>query len=62
MRSRNKSKKLSHSASNCDLTKPKDQTPKLPELKQEPTTSKTATSTLSTSLVTYDSSDTDNDS
>ncbi|XP_053988790.1 coiled-coil domain-containing protein 130 homolog [Hylaeus anthracinus] len=62
VRYRNKSRKSLHSTSINDVKKQKNQTPKLPELNQAPSTSKTATSTLSTSLVTYDSSDTDNDS
>ncbi|XP_076680954.1 coiled-coil domain-containing protein 130 homolog isoform X2 [Andrena cerasifolii] len=62
VRSRDKLKKLSLPSSTSNVKRQKELMPKLPNLTQEPTTSKTATSTLSTSLVTYDSSDTDNDS
>ncbi|XP_076627129.1 coiled-coil domain-containing protein 130 homolog isoform X1 [Colletes latitarsis] len=55
VRSRNKLKKVSYSALSSDVKIQKDQTPKLPELKPK-NTSKTVTST---SLVTYDSSDSD---
>ena len=61
VRSRDKLKKLSP-PSTSSVKRQKELLPKLPNLTQEPTTSKTATSTLSTALVTYDSSDTDNDS
>ncbi|CAK9801566.1 Coiled-coil domain-containing protein 130 homolog [Anthophora plagiata] len=63
VRSRDKLKKLSHSIPSSSIKKQKDQLPKLSELiQQEPSTSKTVACTLNTSLVTYDSSDTDNDS
>lgn len=62
VRSRDKLKKLLLPSSTSNVKRQKELTPKLPNLTQEPSTSKTATSTLSTSLVTYDSSDTDNDS
>ncbi|XP_031829640.1 coiled-coil domain-containing protein 130 homolog [Nomia melanderi] len=61
VRSKDKLKKVSQSVVNSDK-KHKNETPKLPELKPQPSTSSTMTSTLNTSLVTYDSSDTDNDS
>ena len=62
VRSRDKLKKLLLPSSTSNVKRQKELTPKLPNFTQEPSTSKTATSTLSTSLVTYDSSDTDNDS
>ncbi|XP_068984162.1 coiled-coil domain-containing protein 130 homolog [Bombus flavifrons] len=63
VRSRDKLKHSSHSVLSNNTKNRTDQTHKLPKLtQQEPSSSKTTTSTLSTSLVTYDSSDTDNDS
>ncbi|XP_043599752.1 coiled-coil domain-containing protein 130 homolog [Bombus pyrosoma] len=63
VRSRDKLKHSSHSVLSNNTKNQTDQTHKLPKLtQQEPSSSKTTTSTLSTSLVTYDSSDTDNDS
>lgn len=63
VRSRNKLKTSSHSiSSNISRNQLSGQTRTLCKLTQpEPSTSKTVTTTLSTSLVTYDSSDTDND-
>lgn len=63
VRSRDKLKHSSHSVLSNNTKNQTDQTHKLPKLtQQEPSSSKTTTSMLSTSLVTYDSSDTDNDS
>ncbi|XP_076644576.1 coiled-coil domain-containing protein 130 homolog [Halictus rubicundus] len=62
VRTKDKLQKLSLSASKSDMKKRKNEIPKLPELKSQPSSSKPVTSTLSTSLVTYDSSDTDNES
>lgn len=62
VRSRDKLKHSSHYVLSNNTKNQTDQTHKLPKLtQQEPSSSKTTTSTLSTSLVTYDSSDTDND-
>ncbi|CAL7950937.1 unnamed protein product [Xylocopa violacea] len=62
VRSREKLKHLSPSISNSSNRKQTDQPPKLPQVTHgEPSTSKT-TNALSASLVTYDTSDTDNDS
>lgn len=62
VRNRDKLKKLSRFASGSNIKTQRSYTSKLPELTQVPTTSKTATSTKCTSLVTYDSSDTDDNS
>ncbi|XP_034191483.1 coiled-coil domain-containing protein 130 homolog [Osmia lignaria lignaria] len=62
VRSKDKLRKLSQPTSSSDAKKQKDQLPKLPELTQPESTSKTATSVLNTSLVTYDSSDADSES
>lgn len=63
VRSRDKLKHSSHSVLSNNTKNQTDQTHKLPKLtQQEPSSSKTTTNTLSISLVTYDSSDTDNDS
>ncbi|OAD55712.1 hypothetical protein WN48_04365 [Eufriesea mexicana] len=63
VRSRDKQKSLLHSISSNNIKKQIDKTPKFPDLiQQEPSTSKMTSSTLNTTLVTYDSSDTDNDS
>lgn len=62
VRSRDKLKSSSHSVSSNIFRNQTNQTRTLCKLIQpEPSTSKTVTSTLNTSLVTYDSSDTDND-
>ena len=62
VRSKDKLRKLTQPTSSSDVKKQKDQLPKLPELTQPESTSKAATSVLNTSLVTYDSSDTDSES
>ncbi|XP_076292258.1 coiled-coil domain-containing protein 130 homolog [Lasioglossum baleicum] len=59
VRTKDKLQKLSLLASTSNAKKHKNEIPKLPELKVQPSSSKPVTSTLSTSLVTYDSSDTD---
>lgn len=62
VRSRDKLKSSSHSVSSNICRSQTDQMRTLCKLSQpEPSTSKTVTSTINTSLVTYDSSDTDTD-
>ncbi|XP_006616745.1 coiled-coil domain-containing protein 130 homolog [Apis dorsata] len=61
VRSRDKVKSLPYSV-NHGIKKQTNQTPKLPEFNQQKNATSKSTSTLNTSLVTYDSSDTDNDS
>ncbi|XP_016916567.1 coiled-coil domain-containing protein 130 homolog [Apis cerana] len=61
VRSRDKVKSLPYTV-NHSIKKQTNQTPKLPEFNQQKTPTSKITSTLNTSLVTYDSSDTDNDS
>ncbi|XP_078035281.1 coiled-coil domain-containing protein 130 homolog [Augochlora pura] len=61
VRLQDKLRKLSSVSSGSDVKKHKSEIPKLPELKPQSSSSETVTSTLRTSLVTYDSSDTDND-
>lgn len=60
VRSRDKVKSLPYSVNHGK--KQTNQTPKLPEFNQQKNAISKSTSTLNTSLVTYDSSDTDNDS
>lgn len=61
IRSRDKVKSLPYSI-NHGIKKQTNQTPKLPEFNQQKIPTSKITNTLNTSLVTYDSSDTDNDS
>lgn len=61
VRSRDKVKSLPYTV-NHSIKKQTNQTPKLPEFNQQKTPTSKITSTLNTSLVTYESSDTDNDS
>ncbi|PBC29299.1 Protein piwi [Apis cerana cerana] len=61
VRSRDKVKSLPYTV-NHSIKKQTNQIPKLPEFNQQKTPTSKITSTLNTSLVTYDSSDTDNDS
>lgn len=61
VRSRDKVKNLPYSI-NHGIKKQINQTPKLLEFNQQKIPTSKITSTLNTSLVTYDSSDTDNDS
>lgn len=61
VRSRDKVKSLPYSV-NHGIKKQTNQTPKLPEFNQQKNATSKSTSMLNTSLVTYDSSDTDNDS